>query len=166
MSGTFDEKWLRDYCQRTGKPYPHEKGNGAAEAPPPSAACGRNLPPEGGLGDGMDAMFYSVSAAKRLSKYGNKRTERGGRVFASKHEADVYDDLMLQLRAEEIYGVFCQFPFLLPGDVVYIADFVTLNQDGTYTVLDAKSEATRKDKVYRLKRRLMDKCLGIKIKEV
>lgn len=48
----------------------------------------------------------------------------------------------------------------------YIADFVTQEADGTYTVYDAKSEATRKDKTYRLKRRQMKNCLGIEIQEV
>jgi hypothetical protein len=33
-------------------------------------------------------------------------------------------------------------------------------------VLDAKSEATRKDKTYRLKRRQRKECLGIQIVEV
>ena len=60
----------------------------------------------------------------------------------------------------------CQVPFLLPGGVKYIADFVVLEKDGTYTVMDAKSEATRKDKTYRLKKRLMRECLGLEIVEV
>ena len=47
-----------------------------------------------------------------------------------------------------------------------MADFVTFNADGSYTVYDAKSEATRRDKVYRLKRRQMRECLGLEIEEV
>ena len=82
--------------------------------------------------------------APRRRKYGNTPTERGG----------------------ELLGVFCQVPFRLPGEVVYIADFVALNRDGTYSVMDAKSEATRRDKVYRLKRKLMKNCLGLEIREV
>ena len=56
--------------------------------------------------------------------------------------------------------------FLLPGGVKYVADFVTLNTDGTWSVLDAKSEATSRDKAYRIKRKLMRECLGIEIEEV
>jgi hypothetical protein len=70
------------------------------------------------------------------------------------------------LKAGEIRGVFRQHPFLLPGGVVYRADFVVLDNDGTWHVEDAKSVATARDKVYRLKKRQMRECLGIEIKEV
>ena len=54
----------------------------------------------------------------------------------------------------------------LPGGVKYIADFVTLELDGSFTVWDAKSSATARDKVYRLKKRQMRECLHIEIREV
>lgn len=104
--------------------------------------------------------------APRRRKYGNIPTERDGKTFDSRHEAECYDALMLRVRGGELLGVFCQVPFRLPGEVVYIADFVALNRDGTYSVMDAKSEATRRDKVYRLKRKLMKNCLGLEIREV
>ena len=62
--------------------------------------------------------------------------------------------------------VLCQVPFDLPGGVKYIADFVTLERDGTFTVWDAKSEATARDKAYRIKKRQMKECLGINVQEV
>lgn len=133
----FDEKWLTDYCHRTGKPMPDLGGK-------------RGMEPQG---------------VKKRSKYGNEKTVRRGRTFDSKHEADVCDELMILTQAGEIYGFAMQVVFLLPGGVKYVADFVTLNSDGTYTVIDAKSEATRKDKTYRLKRRLMKECLGLIIEE-
>lgn len=102
----------------------------------------------------------------RRSKYGNKKITYDGLEFDSQHEADVYKELKLLLLAGQYRGLMCQVPFLLPGGVKYIADFVTLNNDGTYTVFDAKSEATRKDKVYRIKYRQMKNCLGIEIQEV
>jgi hypothetical protein len=103
--------------------------------------------------------------AARL-KYGNKRTERHGRVFDSVHEADCYDELLLRAMGGEIRAVALQVDFHLPGGTIYRADFVTMEKDGTYRVLDAKSEATRKDKVYRLKRRMMRECCGIEIEEI
>ena len=106
-----------------------------------------------------------ASTPKRR-KYGNNPTERDGRHFDSKHEADRYDELMLMLKAGEIHGVFCQHPFILPGGVVYRADFVVLDKDGTWHVEDAKSVATARDKVYRLKKRQMRECLGIEVHEV
>ena len=99
-------------------------------------------------------------------KYGNRKTQYAGQVFDSMHEAEAYKELLLRVKAGDIRAVACQVPFLLPGGVMYIADFVTMGNDGTYTVMDAKSEATRKDKVYRLKKRQMRECLGIEIQEV
>lgn len=99
-------------------------------------------------------------------KYGNIRTTVDGRAFDSLHEAETYKGLLIRWKAGEIRSVLCQVPFLLPGGVKYIADFVALENDGKYTVMDAKSEATRKDKVYRLKKRQMRECLGIEILEV
>ena len=143
----FSDQWLRDYENRTGLGE-HGKGRksiGIRDAQPDSPAQG---------------------AAKKRSKYGNRRTEFDGRVFDSAHEAEVYKRLDFQVRAGEIRGVICQQTFRLPGGVKYIADFVALKNDGTYDVIDAKSEATRKDRVYRLKRKQMKNVLGIEIVEV
>lgn len=127
----FDEKWLREYSQRTG----------------------------------IKVDLQEQTTQKR-SKYNNTKTQLDGRSFDSLHEAEVYKELLLRAKAQEIRAVICQQTFLLPGGVKYIADFVTLNNDGTYTVIDAKSEATKKDKVYRLKKRQMKECLNIEITEV
>ena len=128
----FDEKWVTDYCKRTGQQNP--LGNQPA----------------------------SVIHPKR-SKYGNKPTTVDGRTFDSKREADRYRELMTLLRAGEILGVFCQHPFRLPGGVVYRADFVVLNRDGTFTVEDAKGVRTKE---YAIKARQMKACLGIAVREV
>lgn len=142
----FTDEWLRDYEKRTGLGE-HGKANqkpDSAEQKPDSAE----------------------QKPKERSKYGNRRTECSGRVFDSAHEADVYRQLDLRVRAGDLRGVACQQAFLLPGGVKYIADFVTLKNDGTYDVIDAKSEATRRDKVYRIKKRQMREVLGIEIVEV
>lgn len=144
MALNVDEKWVRDFCARTGQKLPEE--------------LRRN--------DALDARLYAVQAVQRRNKYGNQPTEVNGKKFDSKHEAEVYEELRLECLADEHVGLGCQVAFYLPGGVKYIADFVTLEEDGTYTVYDAKSEATRKDKTYRLKKRQMKKCLGIEIREV
>lgn len=135
----FSDEWLRDYEKRTGL---GERGK--ADQKPGDAD----------------------QKPKKRSKYGNRRTEYVGRVFDSAHEADVFRQLDLRVRAGDLRGVICQQAFQLPGGVKYIADFVALKNDGTYDVIDAKSEATRKDRVYRLKRRQMKEVLGIEIVEV
>lgn len=134
------EEWLREYCAKHGRPLPREmrKPKQEPEAAPPA----------------------------KPAKYRNKKTTVDGIEFDSLHEAQVYQVLKTQWLNGEYRGLMCQVPFLLPGGVKYYADFVTLNRDGTYTVFDAKSEATRKDKTYRIKKRQMKNCLEIEIQEV
>ncbi|NLV59172.1 MAG: DUF1064 domain-containing protein [Clostridiales bacterium] len=117
------------------------------------------------MGQGESRPAEDKQPPKR-SKYGNKRTELDGQVFDSRHEAQVYEELRLRYLAGELRGILRQMPFLLPGGVRYVADFVILNNDGTYSVLDAKSEATSRDKTYRIKKRQMRECLGIEVQEV
>ena len=102
----------------------------------------------------------------KRAKYGNRRTEYGGRMYDSAHEADIARQMDFRLRAGDIRGWIPQVEFALPGGVKYRADFVVLRNDGRYDVVDTKSDATRKDKVYRLKKRQMKEVLGIEIVEV
>ena len=99
-------------------------------------------------------------------KYGNIRVEVDGKKFDSQHEAEVYKGLMLRVRAGELKAVIRQVGFDLPGGIRYFADFVTIDRDGRATVYDAKSEATRKNRVYINKRKQMLACWGIEIMEV
>lgn len=110
--------------------------------------------------------LYEADSKPRGSKYGNQPTEHAGKRFDSKHEAKVYEQLRLECLAGKHVGLACQVAFYLPGGIKYVADFVTQEADGTYNVYDAKSEATRKDKTYRMKKRQMKNCLNIEIREV
>ena len=106
-----------------------------------------------------------VQDGTRQSKYGNQRTEVDGDVYDSKHEAQIAALLALDCKAGYYKGMARQVPFYLPGGVKYIADFVVFHTDGRYEVIDAKSEATKNNAVYRLKKRQMRECLGITITE-
>lgn len=77
-------------------------------------------------------------------KYGNRKTQMDGRTFDSQHEADVYARLALETEQASTSQFSCRVAFPLPGGVKYVADFVTLEPDGTFTVYDAKSAATAK----------------------
>lgn len=108
---------------------------------------------------------------KKKSKYGNKKTEVDGIKFDSKKEAKRYGELMILLKAGEIGLLERQVVFELKiGEkrvCKYIADFVYTDQKtGERIVEDVKSEATRKLRLYRLKKKLMQEIIGIKIKEV
>ena len=50
----------------------------------------------------------------KASKYHNQRVEIDGKKFDSKHEAEVYGELMLRQRAGELKLVLRQVPFELP----------------------------------------------------
>lgn len=158
MAFCVSEQWLRDYCKRTGQKMPNVRTN-------PSHDKEREMVLVD-LDENNCQQLYDADPKPRGSKYGNHPTDHDGRRFASKHEAEVYELLRLECLAGKHIGLACQVAFYLPGGVKYIADFVTHEADGRYTVYDAKSEATRKDKTYRLKKRQMKNCLGIEIQEV
>lgn len=125
------------------------------------------------------------------SKYKAKRTEVDGIVFASKKEAQRYSVLKVLDKTGIISNLQMQVPYLLipeqrepeewvpykkpvkgkagrwkPGKTierpcVYVADFVYI-QDGQTVVEDVKG---RRTKEYLIKRKLMLKEHGIRIKE-
>lgn len=100
-------------------------------------------------------------------KYRNEPvTDEDGNRYDSRKEKRAYDEFRLRGIGGEFRGLAKQVDFYLPGGIKYRADFVTLNNDGTYTVYDVKSEATRKDKVYIIKKKLMQSCHGIEVKEI
>lgn len=137
MSVIFDEKWLQDFKARGGK-----------------------------VRDEGRPTTITQEKEKRKSKYNAQMTETDGKRFDSRHEAKMYEEFRLRGLAGEYKALCLQAIFYLPGGIKYLADFVTLNNDGTYTVYDAKSEATRKDAKYRLKRRLMKEVLNVEIIEI
>ena len=124
----------------------------SAENQPNGRFSGRSGPPQGG----------------RLNKYGNRKVEIDGMKFDSQHEADYYFGvLMPRVKSGELKTLCRQVAFDLPGGIKYIADFVTILPDWRIeNVIDAKSAATRKDRVYINKKKQMKACLDIEIQEV
>lgn len=108
-----------------------------------------------------------MDALKKRQKYGNRKVEIDGMKFDSQHEADVYFGTLLPSWKCGAYKLLVrQVPFDLPGGIRYIADFVTVSVDGHVSVIDAKSEATRKNRVYINKKKQMKAIWGIEIMEV
>lgn len=113
-------------------------------------------------------------APKKRRKYGNEITYVDGIRFDSKHEANVYQELMLRVRARELKCVCRQVHFDLGGGpnatkesrYEYVADFVTIDSSGIAAVIDAKSDITRKNQTYRNKKKDMLALWGIEIQEV
>lgn len=102
-------------------------------------------------------------------KYGNEPQYIGWKKFDSKKEAEFYQQLMLRVKAGELWFVIRQVPFDLAEKerLQYFADFVAVKPDGTLeAVYDVKSEATRKSEKYIIKKKLMREIWGISITEV
>lgn len=101
------------------------------------------------------------------SKYHNVITEVDGIKFQSKKEAEYYGKLKIRKRAGEILDFERQkvYKIFVKGELIckYIADFVVTFPDGIVVVIDVKSVATRKNPVFRIKQKLMQAVLGIKI---
>lgn len=112
----------------------------------------------------------------RKNKYGNKRCTANGITFDSKKEMYRYLELKGLEDAGLIVDLKLQHHFTLSeafrrpdGELIrrieYIADFTYFDGEGKFIIEDVKSEATRKNPVYSLKKRLMARE-GYAIREV
>ena len=102
-------------------------------------------------------------------KYNNMKIRVDGRLFDSKAEAARWQELQLLERAGEITELERQVEYeLIPKQkgeraVKYIADFRYVDHDGKTVVEDTKGVRTP---VYILKRKLMLRVHGIRVREV
>lgn len=106
---------------------------------------------------------------KRKNKYNAKKTEVDGIMFDSQKEARRYCDLKLLERAGQIKGLNCQpvLPVIINDIRVfkYKADFEYW-ENGERVIEDVKSEATRKNATYRVKKKTVEALYKIQIREV
>lgn len=112
--------------------------------------------------------------AYRNNKYRNKKVTMGDMVFDSMKECSRYVELTLLQKAGKIWDLDTQVPFelipaqrdkdgkLLERACHYVADFVYY-EDGQKVVEDTKGVKTPE---YIIKRKLMLKLYGIRIREV
>ena len=114
------------------------------------------------------------SITTKQNKYHNKKVIVDDIKFDSKKEANRYNQLKLLEKAGLIKNLQRQVKFELQPSfkynnktiraINYIADFV-YEQDGKQIVEDVKSEATRKDKIYLIKKKMLLYIFNIEIKE-
>jgi len=125
----------------------------------------------------MSAGFSIPAANVKRSKYGNTKVVMDGVKHASKKQGLRWVVLRQMEREGKIKNLRREVPYRLEvnGKLIckYIADHVyeepLIRIGGGWTELvveDVKSEITRKDRVYRIKRKLMAAIHGIDIKEV
>ena len=115
---------------------------------------------------------------KKGRKYGNRKVQIDGYSFDSVQEGNRYLELKYMLLAGEIEDLEMQKPYelqpafrnavtgKLERPIYYRADFVYKDvKTGETVIEDVKSEATRKDRTYQLKRKMMA-YKGLYIEEV
>ena len=114
----------------------------------------------------------------KTNKYHNKKIIIDGIKFDSKKEGNYYLKLKMLEKAGKIKDLKLQVPFLLLNTikyknktyskVQYYADFQYLDvETGKIKIIDVKSEITKKDKVYRLKiKMLLNKYPNIDFEEI
>ena len=111
-----------------------------------------------------------------MNKYHNKKVIIDGIKFDSQKEGNYYLKLKMLQKAGKIRDLRLQVPFVLLETfkvddrtyrkTKYIADFTYFDDKNKLHVIDVKSEATRKDKTYQLKKKLLAWKYGIEIEEV
>lgn len=116
---------------------------------------------------------YTSDGAKpaaKSNKYKNKITELDGVKFDSKFEAKVWAGLQLQERLGEISDLRRQvkYPLVVNDQKVcdLVLDFVYTTKDGLHVYADAKSEATRKNRAYAIKKKLFKAIYSRAITEI
>ena len=109
-------------------------------------------------------------------KYHNTKCVYKDMKFDSLKERNHYIVLEQLEKTGQIKDLKCQVPFELQPKftlngksirpITYIADFTYINDKGELVIVDVKSEITRKDKVYRLKKKMFQYQYGMDIVEV
>lgn len=111
------------------------------------------------------AMGQPEGEKVKVAKYRSQKTSSDGIVFDSKKEACRYNELKFLQGIGEISELQIQVQFQL-SVCKYYADFMYKDKSGSAVVEDVKSKKTRVLPAYRLKYKMMQKELGITIKEV
>ena len=123
------------------------------------------------------ALFTKFTGIKFV-KYKNKKTQVDGIIFDSKKEAERYkvlkkmqaDGLIHDLERQPKFMLIPSQRFETTGrrerGVDYVADFRYKDKLGQIIVEDVKSAITAKDKVYRIKRKLVKYFHDVEIIEV
>jgi hypothetical protein len=155
------EAWTRFVEEKQG-------ASSTARVPGKCSVCGKDIPEER-LKQNIGTCTVDCGRQAQGEKYGMKRTFYNGRWFDSQREANVAVGLEALESQGKIKNLDFQVPIILvPKDgklraIIYRADFVYFDPDGTRHVLDAKGFKTKE---YRLKKKLAAMLLGLEIEEV
>ena len=96
-------------------------------------------------------------------KFGAKRCSVGDVKFPSRLEAKYFCQLKLRQQVGDVLFFLCQVPFLLPGKVKYVVDFMVFLTNGEIEFVDTKGKDTP---ISIAKRKIVEDLYPIKIKIV
>jgi hypothetical protein len=102
-------------------------------------------------------------------KFGNRKVTNEHGTFDSEKEARRYGELVMLERAGRIAKLRRQVPYALVVNGIHVCDYVAdavYSEGARLVVEDTKSVATRKERAYRIKVKLMLAVHGIEVKEV
>ena len=102
-------------------------------------------------------------AKNKKSKYNNEYTILDGIKFQSIKEANRYVELKRLKLTGEIKFFLMQVPFMLPGNIKYLLDFLVIWENGSITYEDVKGHKTQ---VYINKKKQVESLYPIKITEL
>ena len=104
-----------------------------------------------------------------MNKYHNKKCFYKDMTFDSKKERDYYIVLEMMLKNKQITDLKTQVKFELQPSFKFKGKTIRLSSSidkkNKLHIIDVKSEATKKDKVYRLKKKMMQ-YKGYDIEEI
>lgn len=113
--------------------------------------------------------YHALTFPKKKPKYRNTRCEHEGVIFDSIKERTRWLQLLLLAKDGQITYLERQvaFPIIINGILIckYYADAVYY-ENGQRIVEDTKSIITKKNPVYRLKKKMLKAVLGIEVREV
>ena len=111
-----------------------------------------------------------------MNKYHNKKCIYKYMTLDSKKERDYYVILEMMLKNKQITDLKTQVKFELQPSfkfngktirsISYIADFTYIDKKNKLHIIDVKSEATKKDKVYIFKKKIFQYKYNLEIEEV
>ena len=98
-----------------------------------------------------------------MSKFRSVITEVDGIKFHSKLEASYYENLKILKNIKLVDFWLQQVPFILPGGVKYLCDFLVFYTDGSHKFVDVKGIETN---LFKVKKKQVESLYNVKIEIV
>ena len=109
------------------------------------------------------SMYGIVRGLNKMSKFRSVITEVDGLKFHSKLEASYYQKLKILKKINLVDFWLQQVPFILPGGIKYLCDFLVFYTDRTHKFVDVKGFQTV---LFKMKKKQVESIYNVKIEIV